>query len=75
MIFCHILMISLFIIFASNYLSEQNPNQDEHKIAEALKRLSREANVPVSEIKQKRFARKLANVENAIEIQESTKLK
>ena len=75
MIFCHILMISLFIIFVSNYLSEQTPDKDEHRIKEALKRISRDAKVPISDIKQKRFARKLGIIENANKIRESSNLK
>ena len=76
MIFSHILLSSLFIIYASNG-DYQKLHSDAHtvqaKIDNALIRLAREA--PGSEIKQKYFAKRQANMKKATMLKNSTKLK
>ena len=61
MIMCHVLMISLFIVFVSQYLGEQRPEKQtidpEKHIQEAIQRLKRESST--SDIKQRRFERHL----------------
>ena len=61
MIMCHVLMISLFIIFVSQYLGEQRPEKQtmdpEERIQEAIRRLKRDSST--SDIKQRRFERHL----------------
>ena len=74
---CHVLMISLFIVFVSQYLGEQrteNQTMDPEKhIQEAIRRLKRESST--SEIKQRRFERHLGRTENSKLIKESEQTK
>ena len=61
MFMCHVLMISLFIIFVSQYLGDQRPEKQaidpEERIQEAIRRLKRDSST--SDIKQRRFERHL----------------
>ena len=68
MIICHILLISIFFVYASMYLESQKSHSNEvkDKIENAIKRLSREANVPEKEVKQKQFVRKQADLKRAM---------
>ena len=63
---CHVLMISLLIIFVSQYLGEQRTEKQtmdpEKHIQEAVRRLKRESST--SEIKQRRFERHLGRAGN-----------
>ena len=80
MIVCHILIISLFIIYASwflDYLDSQNiPSNDVNdKIQSEIKRLSREAGISENEVKQKTLARKQLNLGNSIMIKTTGRFK
>ena len=77
MFMCHVLMISLFIVFVSQYLGEQRTEKQtmdpEKHIQEAIRRLKRESST--SEIKQRRFERHLGRTENSKLIKESKQAK
>ena len=70
-------MISLFIIFVSQYLGEQRTEKQtmdpEKRIQEAIRRLKRESST--SEIKQRRFERHRGRTENSKLIKESKQAK
>ena len=67
-------MISLFIVFVSQYLGEQRTEKQgldpEKQIHEAIRRLKRESST--SEIKQRRFERHLCRTGNSKLIKDST---
>ena len=77
MIICHILLISLLIIYASWYLEyhtiHSNASDVQGKIDNAITRLIRDTGA--SEVKQKYFKKQQVFLENAIIIQNSEKLK
>ena len=77
MFMCHVLMISLFIIFVSQYLGDQRPEKQtmdpEERIQEAIRRLKRTS--ATSEIKQRRFERHRGRTENSELIKESKQAK
>ena len=76
MIFWHIFLISLFIIYASyqDYKKlHSDANDVQYKIDNTLKRFARQATG--SEIKHKYFVKRQANMENAKMVGKSTKLK
>ena len=77
MIICHILLISLFIVYASWYIESQKLPSSEvnDKIQNAIKRLSRKAEIPEKDVKQKYFQRIQADLRFATKIKTSTKLK
>ena len=70
-------MISLFIIFVSQYLGDQRPEKQtmdpEERIQEAIRRLKRTSST--SEIKQRRFERHRGRTENSKLIKESKQAK
>ena len=66
-------MISLFIVFVSQYLGEQKVEKQTLDPEEAIRRLKRESST--SEIKQRRFERHLGRTENSKLIKESKQAK